>query len=140
MEGSYHQPQSPTVPHVLTLAALVQPGPRRKKQKQPGVWVLQLQGAPGFVPTRPSRLWGGKRWAEEAEGWSSLLLTLKDEELAPVLPKLWEMELQRAVLGGEPGGTYFSVPSGAQADPWRPLPRLWETLLLWARVTPGSWP
>ena len=72
----------------MTLAALVQPGPKRKKQKQPGVLGAPPPGSPlGLSPPPPQQALGWEEVGREAEGWSSLLLTLRDEELGPVLPQ-----------------------------------------------------
>lgn len=68
-------------------------------------WWLHL-GAPWVCPhPRPSRLWGGKRWAERPRAGPACFSPSGMRNWALSFPRLWEMELQRAVLGGEPGGT-----------------------------------
>lgn len=104
----------------MTLAALVSYGPRKRTEKLGLVsWVLQLQGAPWVCPPAPAGSGVGRGWAERTRAGPALL-TLKDEELAPVLPQtVGNGAAEEAVLSG--GGlvepALFCATQCLQADP-----------------------
>ena len=80
---------------------------------------------PGFVPTpAPAGSGVGRGGQREAEGWSSLLLTLQDEELAPVLPQTVGNGAAEGCAGRRAWWSlHFSVPHSAPRQTHRDCSR-----------------
>ena len=82
-------------------------------------WVLHLLVAPpgsplGLSLPPPQQALGWEEVGREAEGWSSLLLTLRDEELGPVLPQTVGNGAAESCAGRRAWGhLFFSVPCSA---------------------------